>query len=197
MGKLISFTLTSLNGYYKNLSGTIAWHQHGAEETEYSAASLEAGNTLLFGRVTYEEMAVYWSSQAAFDQAPIIAERMNKAEKIVFSTTLDTPIWHNTRVIGNNIVEQVKTLKQTSAADMTLLGSGSVVRQFAEAGLIDEYQLMIDPVAIGGGATLFAGLKRDLHLTLTHVKPFDSGVILAFYEPRNAESMGSVKTNDN
>ena len=112
MGRLISFTLISLNGYYKNSSGNIAWHQHGAEETKYSAASLESGNTLLFGRVTFEEMAAYWSSQAAFDQAPVVAERMNKADKIVFSKTLETPKWQNTRVVQNNIIEEIKALKK-------------------------------------------------------------------------------------
>ena len=104
MGKLISFTLISLNGYYKNTSGNVSWHQHGEEESAYSAESLKPGNTLLFGRVTYEEMASYWPSQAAFEQTPVIAEGMNKADKIVFSRTLTASSWQNTTVIKDELI---------------------------------------------------------------------------------------------
>lgn len=184
MGKLISFTLISLNGYYKNTKGNISWHQHGEEESAYSAESLKPGNTLLFGRVTFEEMASYWPSQVAIEQTPVIAKGMNEAEKIVFSRTVTSPSWQNTTVIKDDIVAAVKTLKQNSDKDMTLLGSGSILGQLAEADLIDEYQLMIDPVAIGAGATLFEGVKRDIELALTNSRRFKSGVILAFYEPK-------------
>lgn len=183
MRKLTSFTVITLNGYYKNLDGDISWHQHGAEESNYSAESLEPGNALLFGRVTYEEMASYWSSQDAFDQTPVIAEGMNKADKIVFSRTLDKPSWQNSTVIKDNMVEEIKKLKETPGNDLTLLGSGSILMQFAEQGLIDEYQIMIDPVAIGAGTTLFASLKRTLKLNLVHSIPFNSGVVLLHYEP--------------
>lgn len=183
MRKLTSFTVITLNGYYKNLSGDISWHQHGAEENAYSAESLKPGNTLLFGRVTYQEMASYWPTQAAFDQAPVIAAGMNKADKIVFSRTLENPGWQNSRVIKSNMVEEIKKLKETPGSDLTLLGSGSILMQLAENDLVDDYQIMLDPVAIGAGTTLFANLEHMLKLKLKHSRPFKSGVVLLHYEP--------------
>lgn len=93
---------------------------------------------------------------------PETAKGMNKSEKIVFSNTMKKAEWNNTKVIGGNIIEGMKSIKKTNGKDMTIPGSGSIVTQFADAGLIDVFQIMIDPVAIGSGTTLFTGLKRKL-----------------------------------
>jgi dihydrofolate reductase len=83
----------------------------------------------------------------------------------------------------DNIVEEMRKIKKTTGNDMTILGSGSITAQFAEAGLIDEYQLMIDPVALGAGTPLFKGLKKPLNLKLTDSRIFKNGSILATYQP--------------
>jgi dihydrofolate reductase len=81
MKKLTVFNFTSLNGYFEGSQpGDISWNKHGAEEAEYSAESLKAGNTLLFGRVTYELMADFWPTPFAQEKEPVVAEGMNKAE---------------------------------------------------------------------------------------------------------------------
>jgi len=86
-------------------------------------------------------------------------------------------------VISGNIVEEVKKLKETSPKDMTILGSGSILTQFAEAGLIDDYQFMINPVALGAGEPIFKGLKNILNLELISVKTFKNGILLLNYKP--------------
>lgn len=184
MRKVSVFNFATLNGYFEGpKKGDISWHRHGGEEAEYSAESLKSGNTLLFGRVTYEMMVSYWPTPMAMENFPIVAEGMNKAEKIVFSRTLKKVAWNNTRLLKGNIVEEIKKMKQMHGKDMTLLGSGSILTQFAEQGLIDEYQIMVDPVAIGDGTPMFKGIKHQLDLKLTKTRTFKNGVVLLCYQP--------------
>jgi dihydrofolate reductase len=184
MAKVTVFNFVTLNGYFKGTNEDIGWHKHGGEEAEYSAESLSSGNTLLFGRVTYEMMVSFWPTRVAAESFPDVAKGMNEAEKIVFSRTLKKADWNNTRVINENIVDEIRKLKQISGNDMTLLGSGSILTQFADEGLIDEYRIMIDPVAIGDGAPIFKSIKLNLDLKLIDSKTFKSGVVLLSYEPR-------------
>jgi dihydrofolate reductase len=130
-------------------------------------------------------MTGYWPTSMAKEAFPIVADGMNKAEKIVFSKTLKQAGWNNTRIVSDNIVEETTKLKQTSAKNMTILGSGSIVTQFAGQGLIDEYQIMVDPVAIGNGTPIFSDIKHPLELKLTSTRTFKSGVILLCYQPGN------------
>ncbi|ANE50744.1 dihydrofolate reductase family protein [Flavisolibacter tropicus] len=181
MGRLSSFTFLSLDGYYKGTNDDISWHKHGAEESEYSAESLKANNILLFGRATYEMMAGFWPTPEAAKAFPEVAAGMNKAEKIVFSRMLKNVDWQNSRIVNDNLLVAIQVLKQQEK-DMTILGSGSIVAQLAEAGLIDTYQVMIDPVAIGKGTPLFQNMACHLDLKLTETRTFNSGVVLLNYE---------------
>ena len=183
MRKLSVYNFLTLNGFYKGVSEDISWHKHGQEEGEYAADSAGAANILLFGRVTYEMMAGFWPTPMAMDLNPVLATEMNRSEKIVFSRTLTKADWNNTRLISGNIIEEVRKMKLTAGPDMTILGSGSIVTQFADARLIDAYQFMIDPVAIGQGTPVFEGLQQRLELRLTSSRIFRSGVALLEYEP--------------
>lgn len=183
MRKLSIFNFITLNGYFKGIEEDISWHQHGGEENTYSTEMLASGNTLLFGRITYEMMKSFWPTPEAKQSSPVVAAGMNQAEKIVFSRTLQKADWNNTTLIRENIIEKVKEIKQTKGKDLTLLGSGTIVSQFAEAGLIDEYQIMVDPIAIGEGKPIFKGIKNHLQLRLTDAKVFKSGVVLLCYKP--------------
>jgi dihydrofolate reductase len=111
------------------------------------------------------------------------AEGMNKADKIVFSMTLKKAEWNNTRLVRDNMVEEVKKMKQMPGKDLTILGSGSIVTQLAQAGLIDEYQLMVDPVALGAGTSLFHSMRYPLNLKLASSRIFKSGTVLLNYVP--------------
>jgi dihydrofolate reductase len=181
--KVNAFNFVTLNGYFEGPKGDISWHKHGAEESEYAMEGLKSGGTLLFGRVTYEMMASYWPTPDAIKNAPIVADGMNNAEKIVFSRTLKKVEWNNARLVKDNIVEEIKKMKRMSGKDMTLLGSGSILTQFAEHGLIDEYQIMVDPVVLGEGTAIFKGIKHKLDLKLTMTRTFKSGVVLLCYQP--------------
>lgn len=183
MGKLIAYNFTTLNGYFKGPDNDISWHRHDVEESEFAADNLEAKATLLFGRVTYEMMASFWPTPMAIENMPEVARGMNESEKIVFSTTLESADWENSTLIKGGLIEAVRKLKAIPGKVMTILGSGSIIAQLAEARLIDEYQFMIDPVAIGEGTPSFQRLTRKLDLKLINHRVFKSGVVLLSYEP--------------
>lgn len=183
MARLNAFNFISLDGYYKSISNDISWHRHGGdEEHQYGIDAMKNDGILLYGRLTYQMMAAYWASDMAMQNDPVMAKAMNAAEKIVFSNTLTQADWNNTLVVSN-MVDEVKRLKQTSAKDMAILGSGSVITQLTDAGLIDEYQLMINPVVLGKGTPIFNGLKQPHNLVLTSTRTFKNGVVLLCYSP--------------
>jgi dihydrofolate reductase len=181
MARLTSFLFITLDGCFAGPGGDISWHPHDAESDEYAVQALKAGHTLLFGRVTYELMAKYWPTPAAAMNAPLQAKGMNAADKVVFSRTLEKAEWNNTRIVKDNIAEEMKRMKQVSAKDMTLLGSGSILNQFAQQGLIDEYEFMLAPVVMGGGTPIFKGIPQRLDLRLVTTKTFNNGGVLLRY----------------
>ena len=184
MKRLTVFEFITLNGFLSGPGGDIGWHRHGQEENQFAADRLQSGNTLLFGRKTYEMMAGFWPTPMAMESDPTVARYMNSAKKIVVSRSLKKAIWENTTIISHQVMDQIRRLKETSLHDITILGSGNLVTQLAEAGLIDEYQIMIDPVAIGSGTPLFQNISQTLNLNLTGVKAFKSGVVLLSYVPQ-------------
>ncbi len=183
MRKLIVFNLMTLDGYFAGQDGDISWHNVDAEFQELAKEASNSGNTLLFGRVTYELMARYWPTPEAIKNDPIVAAGMNKAEKIVFSRTLDKADWNSTRLVKDDMLAEVKKLKQQSGKDLTVLGSGSIVSQLAQEGLIDEYDILLNPVVLGRGKTMFEGIKDKLALKLTKTRIFGNGNVLLTYEP--------------
>lgn len=183
MGRLSAFNFVSLDGYYKGPGEDISWHNHKSEEEDFAVDGLASGNALVFGRVTYELMAGYWPTAQALESSPAVAEGMNRAEKLVFSRTLTRADWANTTLMQGDMIETMRRLKRESVRDMTILGSGSILTQFAAEGLIDEYQIMINAIALGAGVSLFAGLPARLHLRLASVRQFKNGNALLRYVP--------------
>ncbi len=182
MNKITAFTFLTINGFYKGLNDDISWHVHGEEGNKYSEDQLAAGNILLFGRKTYEMMNSFWPTQMAFDLYPKVAEGMNNAEKIVLSNSLTKASWQHTKIISDNVIDQIKQLKSTTSKNITILGSGSIVSLLTDAGLIDEYEFLIDPIAIGNGTPIFENINAQLTLKLVSTKVFDkSGQILLTY----------------
>lgn len=183
MRRVTVFNLVTLDGYFAGQGGDISWHMVDEEFQELANAASNSGNTLLFGRVTYELMKSYWPTPEALKDDPIVAQGMNKSEKIVFSRSLNKADWNNTRLVKGDMIEEVRKLKQGSGKDLTVLGSGSIVSQLAQAGLIDEYQILLNPVVIGKGKTMFEGVKDRFTLKLTKTRVFGNGNILLTYEP--------------
>jgi dihydrofolate reductase len=181
MRKLIVFNLVTLDGYFTGQDGDISWHNVDEEFQELANEASNSGNTLLFGRITYELMASYWPTPEAIKNDPIVARGMNSATKIVFSRTLNKVDWNNTRLVKNDMLSEIRKLKQESGKDLTVLGSGSIVSQLAQERLIDEYQILLNPVVIGRGKTMFEGVKDRFSLKLTKTRVFGNGNVLLNY----------------
>jgi dihydrofolate reductase len=188
MRKLIVFNTVSLDGYFVDMNGDMSWAHNPVPDAEWNAfvsgnASGDGGQ-LLFGRITYDMMASYWPTPAALAQNPAVAEGMNKLSKVVFSRTLDKALWNNTQLVKDDIAVAVYTMKQAPGSDMVILGSGSIVSQLTQAGLIDEYQFVVAPVALGSGRTMFDGIKHKLNLKLIKTQAFSNGnVVLCYSKP--------------
>jgi len=184
MRKITSFNFITLNGFFKDANNSVSWHQHGADEeaSEYAAQGAQSNSILLFGRITYQMMSSWWPTQQAIQSMPEVAKGMNSSEKIVFSNTLKKADWNNTKIVSGDIISEVKKMKQQPGNSMTILGSGSILTQFSDAGLIDEYLIMLDPVALGAGTPLLSGLKQKLELELTNTRKFKSGIVLLSYK---------------
>lgn len=178
MMKLRVFESISIDGYFTDADNSARW-AHRGRDPEFDAwvgSNASGGGTLLFGRKTYEEMVAFWPTEAAAHQMPVVAKGMNAARKYVVSTTLE-PTWQNTTAI-RDLVSGVKKLKTGDGPGITLLGSGSVAAQLAEAGLVDEWQFVIVPVALGRGRTVFSGRRE---LTLVGQRAFNNGNVVVTY----------------
>ena len=186
MGILNVFNNITVDGYFSGVDGDFNWAHTGSHDPEwdsYVAANAGGGGTLLLGRMTYEIMAGYWPSPAATANNPVVAERINKMNKIVVSKTLDSAIWSNTTILKGDLVDAVKILKVTVEPGMTILGSGSLVAQLTEAGLIDQYSFVVIPFVLGAGRTLFGGIAGRTNLKLTSSRAFENGNVLLVYSP--------------
>jgi dihydrofolate reductase len=184
MRKVTVFNFITLNGFFKGPNEDISWHKHGDEESAFAAEGSKSGSALLFGRVTFQMMEGYWPTPMAKQSSPEVAEGMNASEKIVFSKTLKSTNWKNSRIVRDNPIDEVKRLKKEKGNDLTVLGSGSIVTQLAENNLIDTYMLMVDPVVLGEGTPIFHGIKRQPDLKLIDTRKFKSGVVLLTYQPK-------------
>jgi len=183
MRKIILQNMVTLDGYFEGPHREIDWHLVDEEFNEFAIDLLKHVDTLLFGRVTYELMAGFWSTAAAMRDDPIVAERMNNLAKVVFSTSLEKAEWNNTRLVRGNIVDEVSKLKRQPGKDIAIFGSSDLAIPLIPAGLIDEYRLFVNPLFLGSGKTLFEGLNSRLNLKLLKNVVFKSGVVGLFYEP--------------
>ena len=186
MKRLIVFNSVTLDGYFVGMNGDMSFAYKDKSDEEWNtfvAGNARGGGALVFGRITYDMMAGYWPTPMAAKNDPIVAERMNSLPKIVFSRTLDKASWNNTRLVKSSPAAEIRRLKQESEEDMAILGSGSIVSQLAQEGLIDEYQVVVCPFVLGRGKTMFEGMTKSLSLKLTKSRIFDNGNVLLCYEP--------------
>lgn len=187
MRKIIVSELMTLDGFFSGQNGEIDWHIVDEEYNQYAIDLLNTADTILFGRVTYQLFENYWP---ALDNKPSaskseleVANKINILTKIVFSCTLEKVLMKNTVLLKEIIPKEILKMKQRSGKDIVIFGSGSIVSSFARYGLIDEYQFIVNPIAIGKGKTLFRNLKDRIKFRLLRTKRFSSGNILAVYQP--------------
>jgi len=185
--QLGAFLHVSLDGYYCDLQGDMGFAHKPPEDREWHefvTGNASAGGMLLFGRTTYDMMAAWWPTPMAAQAMPEVAAGMNAVPKVVFSGTLKSAEWSNTTLVKGDLVETVRRMKAEPGPDMTILGSGSIVTQLAGAGLVDAFQIVVNPVALGAGKSLFAGLPDPLPLALTKTRVFGNGAVVLWYAPR-------------
>jgi dihydrofolate reductase len=184
MRKLSVFESISLDGYFSDGTPDASW-AHRASDPEldaYVASSANSNGALVFGRKTYEIMASFWPTPAAAQLFPEVARGMNASPKYVFSRTVTASAWPNTRIINSDPIAAIRELKAETGPTLVVLGSGSIVSQLVQAGLVDEIQLMLVPVVLGHGHALFDGVTATPHLVLAKHRAFPSGNVALTYD---------------
>jgi dihydrofolate reductase len=182
MATLKVFNQISLDGFFVDARNDMSWaHKSDPEWMAFTAENAKRGAILLFGRITYEMMASFWPTPAAKKTAPEVAEAMNRSKKMVFSRTLKEATWSNTTLVNGDPAEAVRTMKQRETQDMVIMGSGRIVALLAQADLIDEYQMVVNPLILGSGRTMFDGVERRPQLKLTATRTFENGNVVLWY----------------
>lgn len=197
MRRISMFNAVSADGYFEAPGADLSWVTQEPEVHKGSTSRMPTVDTMLFGRRTYEMFERAWRPAEAGAQKPVdpqspqhpseaargFADWINGHHKVVFSTTLRNPTWTLTRVMPTLDVNTVRALKDEDGKDMIVFGSGSIVSQLSEYGLIDEYQFVVSPVLLGRGRQLVTGLVKNRALTLIDATAYPSGVVLLRYAP--------------
>jgi dihydrofolate reductase len=188
MRRIVAFENVTVDGFFSGPHGEIGWFQanRDPEYDEFSRTQSKTGDTLIFGRKTYQMMESYWPTPGAMKSNPDMAEVMNSIKKIVFSKTLQTldevSNWRNVQLLHEIRAEEIVELKEQKGKDIAILGSGSIVQQLTNLGLIDEYQLLVHPIILGVGKSLFAGVEKK-SLKLLRIREFKNGIVWLCYQP--------------
>lgn len=184
MSRLILWNIITLDGYFDGARPwELDWHQTVLNDEFHTFAleQLRQADALLFGRVTYEGMAAYWQT-ATGD----IAEYMNKLRKYVFSRTLQSASWANTKLVTDDPVLTVRDIKANASGDLFVFGSGNLSAALLEAGLFDELRLGVAPIVIGSGVTLFGRNLSRVRMKLLDCRTLSNGCAILRYAPQMA-----------
>jgi dihydrofolate reductase len=190
MRKIITTTWVSLDGFIAGPNGEMDWIGEIYDDAmaNYETDLVRSADTLLLGRVTYESFAGSWphvpDSPTASEGEKEYARLLNAMRKVVFSRTLDSADWHNSTLLREVVPEEIKQLKEELGRDILVYGSASLVQELTNLLLIDEYQVLVHPVILGGGKPLFHGITDRVKLKLVQSKTHQSGVVLLTYQLR-------------
>jgi dihydrofolate reductase len=186
--KVVVSQFVSLDGVVEDPSSW-TFQFSGEDLQKYKLDELAAADTLLLGRVTYEEFAAAWPKMMEQYEGPGRAElgeyadMMNGYPKFVVSTTLREAEWNNSTVITGNVADEVSRLKQQPGKDILVFGSTELVNALVRHGLVDEFRLMVFPIVLGGGKRLFEDAGEQRALSLVDTKTFGTDVVVLTYEP--------------
>jgi dihydrofolate reductase len=173
------WNVITLDGYFEgNQHWDLSFHNivWGEELEKLSIEQLHAADYLVFGRVTYEGMAAYWTKEKG-----IIADLMNSIPKIVVSKTLKTADWNNSIIINKNASAEIKKLKDEGGRDMYVFGSANLSETFINDNLFDEYRIGIAPVILGSGRPLFRHGIASKNLSLIAAQQLSTGGVVLKY----------------
>jgi len=185
MRRLASFLVVTADRYSEGPNGELDWP---FVDDEFAIRQLDATDILVFGRRTYQTMGSYWPTPQAQQNDPDVAFRMNSLTKVVVSRTLDRPEpqWENTRISRGDPAE-FNALKRQGDRDLLILGSSELTTSLIRTGLLDELRIMLNPIVLGAGNSVFRSSGRRLGLELTSARPFKSGNVLLAYRPVGPE----------
>jgi dihydrofolate reductase len=182
MRRLIMWNMVTLDGFFEGTtSWDIGWHTWGEDLEQLSLEQLRSADMLLFGRATYQRMANFWPTATGE-----VAELMNDSPKVVFSRSLESADWRNTRLVKTAAEDEVARLKQASGKDLLIFGSADLSSSLMRAGLIDEYRLGLNPIVLGGGKPLFKPMADKVPMKLLEARAMPSGCVIVRYEPSTA-----------
>jgi dihydrofolate reductase len=180
MRKIIYWVHTSVDGFIAGPNGEFDWPVMSPELGEYSNGLTDRVDTFLYGRVVWELMASYWPTADQLSDDPHdvhFAKAWREKTKVVISRTLTDPGWGASTVAE---LDGVRALKERPGKDMLLTGGGAVAAGLAELDLIDEYQIVVHPVVLGGGKQVFPAATR-FGLRLAETRAFDGRAVLMSY----------------
>ncbi|MBN2502944.1 MAG: dihydrofolate reductase family protein [Anaerolineales bacterium] len=184
MRKVIYALNVSLDGFIEDVHGELGWSVPDEELHAHFNDKDRSYDLFLYGRRLYETMAAFWPTAEEDPDAPAYvidyARIWKNKPKVVFSRTLDRVDW-NSRLVRENIADEVNKLKSQPGGEMNVAGA-ELASVFSQLGLIDEYQLYIHPVILGGGKPMFGPLEDKINLELIETHTFGSGVVLLRYQ---------------
>ncbi len=188
--KVVAVELVSVDGVIESPEEW-AFSYSNDEMEEANASGMAGSDALLLGRVTYEALAAFWPNQPGGTE---MVDYINSVSKFVVSGTLEEPLeWNNSALIEGNVSEGIAELKRRPGKDITVLGSGALVRSLLAEDLLDELRLMVHPVVVGSGKRLFEEGGDQKALKLVGSKTFTTGVLYLTYRPAGGEE---VNTSD-
>jgi dihydrofolate reductase len=171
----------SVDGYVAGPHGHAGAGPEPDQLKRWKLARVRRAGTHIMGRVTYEEMAAHWPTSTDDYAAP-----MNEIPKVVFSRTLDEATWRESSIARGDLAREIATLRRQPGGDIIAWGGASFAQSLSRAGLIDEYVLVIQPVAFGGGLPMFRDLPAALPLELVEAQTFENGTVLHLYKPSDS-----------
>jgi dihydrofolate reductase len=182
MRKVILQMSVSLDGFVAATDGSHPWGYEGENEAlrRWKLDTLHNAGAHLMGRVSYQDMATVWPTSDSEYAVP-----MNDIPKIVFSKTLQTADWPESRIASGDLADEIAQIKREPGNDVIAHGGADFARALCRLGLVDEYRLLIQPAALGTGMPLFTELRDPLALEVTDVQRFDTGTVLHVYRPRS------------
>ena len=170
----------SLDGFVAGPGGEMDWIKADEELFEYVGKRIGEGDTSLYGRVTYQMMENYWPTAA--DKPTATRHDIEhskwyaKVHKIVLSKTMKDERLANTTIISDNLSDRIQEIKQQEGKEILLFGSPTATHSLIQQDLIDGYWLFVNPIILGRGIPLFAGIKEKIKLKLLATRQFDIGV---------------------
>jgi dihydrofolate reductase len=195
MRRIVMFNRVTADGYFAGPDGNLEWVVPDEEVDKAGAEAMPGFDTILFGRRTYELFEGFWpravdDSPAAPDphgagrRSPTIramAIWINEATKLVFSRTRKDVTWRNSRLFHEFDPREIETMKRQTGKNMIVFGSGSLVSQLTQHGLIDEYHFVVSPIFLGSGRPLLSGVSKSSRLDLLEAKGYPSGNVMLRY----------------